>query len=352
MSAPSDHSARGEIHGPPQPLPRLLMAALGLFFSFFLVEGIARIQGPSVCADGENYLLQPDADLGWTFRPGLTLTLDPCDGAAWSAPVTINASGLADQEWPLEKRAEEVRVLLLGGQLADGIGVARGDRLSVRLAHLADQRRGQRVSVINGQIPGYSIARQEKLLEKRGLAFQPDIVVLVLDPVGALRDEGTIALARTLPPASGLLSNSAIHAWWTGRPQHAGSRSARLFPPPLKRSQAEIADARAQALSGVRTLADRAADAGVGFAILVAPPCPDAPYQTDLCDQLENIAPCMDLGGSFTSIRHTTTKPLELCIDGLGRWGRDGHFLASHALWTLLEQSALWPKGVVRGYRL
>jgi hypothetical protein len=341
-----------EIHGPPAKLPRLLMAALGIVLTLLLLEGIARIEGPTVCADEENYLLHPDAELGWTFRPGLTLTLDPCDGAAWSAPVTINDSGLADQEWPLEKRAKETRVLLLGGQLADGIGVARRDRLSVRLAHLADQRRGQRVSVINGQIPGYSMARQETFLEKRGLAFDPDIVVLVLDPVGAHRDEGTIGLAQTLPPAGGLLSSSAIHAWWTGRPATTDQRSARLFPPPTLRSPEETKEAQAQVLSGIRSLAQRAREAGVGFAILVAPPCPETPYPTNLCEDLKSIAPCMDLGGSFASIRNASTKPPELCIDGLGRWGRDGHFLASHALWTLLEQSALWPQGVVRGYRL
>ena len=347
-----ESSSRGEIHGPPAGLPRLLVALIGVCLTLFLLEGIARIQGPRVCFDQENYLLQPDAALGWTFRPGLSLTLDPCDGQAWSAPVTINTDGLADQQWPTQKRPGETRVLLLGGQIADGVGVARGDRLSVRLAHLADQRRGRRVSVINAQIPGYSMARQENFLEQRGLRFQPDIVVLVLDPVGSLRDEGTVALAQPLPPAGGLMASSAIHAWWTGRPPASNPTSARLFPPPGIRSPEELAAAQTSVRAGIQRLAERARRAGAGFAILVAPPCPKAAYPENVCKEFEGIAPCMDIGGSFTSIRKTSTKPPELCIDSLGRWGRDGHFLASHALWTLLESSGLWPEGVVRGYRL
>lgn len=341
-----------KFHGPAETAPKLAMAVLGILLTFLLTELVARIEGPTVCAGKENFLLRPDAEVGWTFRPGLTLTLDPCDGKAWSAPITINTSGLADQEWPHEKRPGEARVLLLGGALADGVGVARGDRLSVRLAHLADQRRGQRVSVINGQIPGYSLARQDQFLAKRGFAFDPDIVVLVLDPVGSLRDEGTIGLAQTLPPATGLLSDSAIHAWWTNRPQTKENTSAQLFPPPRDRSPEEILAAQSQIVTGIENIARRVRAAGAGFAILIAPPCPNRPYPKDLCENLKGIAPCMDLEGSFSSIRKNNAKPPELCIDGLGRWGRDGHFLASHALWTLLEQSELWPSGVVRGYRL
>ena len=42
----------------------------------------------------------------------------------------------------------------------------------------------------------------------------------------------------------------------------------------------------------------------------------------------------------------------ELCTPATNRWGRDAHFLASHAVWELLSSAGLWPEGVVQGHRL
>lgn len=344
-----ESSTTGRIYGPASRAPRYLAAAIGLLLAIFVLDLSLRIEGPRLCADGGTALLATDTELGWTFAPGRTLTLDPCAGAAWSAPVAINQAGLADQEWPVEKRPEEVRVLLLGGALADGVGVARGDRLSVRLAHLADQRHGARVSVINGQIPGYDTARQLLFLERRGLQYQPDIVVLVLDPVGAPLAHSTLAIADALPPSSGLLALGDL----AGASDTGGGASAvRLIERPDALSAAEASAAWKKTVAGIRRLAAASRAAGAGFAVLVAPPCPDQSYPTDLCTELAAIAPCADVGSSFRSIREAAAKPPELCIDELGRWGRDGHFLASHSLWDLIAQAGLWPDSVVRGYRL
>ncbi|MFP6665172.1 MAG: hypothetical protein VCC00_13270 [Deltaproteobacteria bacterium] len=340
---------RGRIHGPTARLPRYLAAAIGLLLAISILDLSLRIEGPRLCADGGIALLAADAELGWTFAPGRTLTLDPCAGTAWSAPVTINQAGLADQEWPLAKRPGEVRVLLLGGALADGVGVARGDRLSVRLAHLADQRRGARLSVINGQIPGYDTARQLLFLEKRGLPYQPDIVVLVLDPARAPLAHSTLAIEDTLPPASGLLARGSLGGTSDAS---SGASAVRLMERSGPLPDAETDAAWQKTRVGIRRLAAAARASGAGFAILVAPPCPEQPYPADLCAELTSIAPCADVGSSFRSIREAAAKPLELCIDELGRWGRDGHFLASHSLWDLIAQGGLWPDSVVRGYRL
>ena len=100
---------------------------------------------------------------------------DPCAPLGtpqqWTAPVSINAEGLHDQRWPYAKPPGEVRVLVLGDEAADGIGIARADRLSVRLAHLSDRRRGARVAAINATIPGYDAAESLRFLERRGAAL-------------------------------------------------------------------------------------------------------------------------------------------------------------------------------------
>lgn len=144
----SEPAPSAGIVGPRRAAPRWIVAACGMLLALLLAEAIARIEGPPVCVGRDGVLLSPDDEVGWTFTPGLTVTVDPCappgTRRAWTAPVAINEQGLHDQPWPYAKPAGEVRVLLLGNEVADGVGIARADRLSVRLAHLTDRTRGAR----------------------------------------------------------------------------------------------------------------------------------------------------------------------------------------------------------------
>ncbi len=344
--------------GPQRRAPRRLVAAGGLLTALLIFEAIARLQGAPVCANTEGVLLQADPEVGWTFTPGMRITLADCGGSAWDAFVATNAAGLADQHWPHEKRPGDVRVLLLGNHVADGLGVAREDRLSVRVAHLADQTRGRRLSVVNATIPGYATAQQLRWLEKRGLAYGPDVVVLVLDPAHDLAANLTHPRPRVveadLPPTSGLLALSGAARWLTGHHGVSPSAPVAVDPPPPLRGDRERSRALAVTRRLVGELARVSLDAGAGFAVLIAPPCPPAPDDgaASLCADLDDVAPCIDPTPTFDGLRSTSTKPLELCLDGYERWGRDGHFLASHALWDLLIRAEVWPAGVVRGHRL
>ncbi|MEW6269013.1 MAG: hypothetical protein AB1689_06905, partial [Thermodesulfobacteriota bacterium] len=301
--------------------------------------------------------------VGWTFAPGLTVTLDPCAPLAarrrWSAPVAINEQGLHDQAWPYAKRPGEVRVLLLGDEVADGVGLARADRLSVRLSHLADSRRGARVSVINGTIPGYGPAEALRFLERRGLRWAPDVVVLLVDPehdLAAALDRPRARLEPgDVPPASGLLDLSGMARWLARTPAvRAGGTVEIAEPSPLA-----SADQRARARERLREIVERIAavsrDAGATFAIAIAPRCPSFDASADgapRCEQLEQIAPCVDLTPAFVELEQGAPGDNELCIPEQARWGRDGHFLASHKIWNLLAERGLWPKTVVRAHRL
>jgi len=295
-----------------------------------------------------------------------------------------------------------VRVLLLGDEVADGVGIARADRLSVRLAHLTDRTRGARVAAINGLIPGYGPAESLRFLEKRGIRYAPDVVVLLLDPesdVAATLDPPAAQqfaadappagpalaadappaaqelaadappaaqelaadappaaqeLAADVPPASGLLALSASTRWLAGRPDAAPARAIRLDEPRPISDEAERARAQARLVELVQQIADTSRAAGAGFAIAIAPRCPlaPAPSAASLCGALEGIAPCIDLGPVFTDLAATKPGPSELCLPGQPRWGRDAHFMASHRIWDTLGASQLWPPQVVRGHRL
>jgi len=361
MQRPEPAPSAG-IVGPRLRSPRWVVATLGTVLALLLIEAIARIEGAPLCDGDHGYLLAADDEVGWTLTPNLTFTLDPCAPPLarrrWSAPVSINAHGLHDQPWPYAKPAGEVRVLLLGDETADGIGIARADRLSVRLAHLTDRRRGARVAAINATIEGYDALHALRFLERRGLRYAPDVVVLLLDPerelAAALDPPEAQELAADVPPASGLLATSGALRWLARQPNATPARAVRVAEPDALADEA----ARARAGSALRATVERIAtvsrEAGAAFAIAIAPRCPlPAPSPaSSLCTALEGIAPCVDLAPVFADL--ATTKPGggELCIPGEARWGRDAHFLASHKIWDTLAASGLWPPTVVRGHRL
>lgn len=348
------------IVGPPRRAPRLIVSACGLLAALVLLEVVTRVEGPPVCAGRASLLLAPDPEVGWTFAPGVTFTLDPCAPAGarrlWSTPVAINSHGLHDQEWAYAKRPDQVRVLLLGNETADGIGVARADRLSVRISHLADRRRGRRVSVINATLPGYGPHEELRFVERRGLRYEPDLVVLLVDPerdlAASLHPPEARPAESTFPPASGLLDLSGTVRWLRGRPAGAPETAVAITEPPAPAGEDERARARARLVAIVRRMAEASRAAGARFAVAIAPRCPRDGGADDLCAALEDVAPCVDLRPVFADLDAAAPGEAQLCIPGQPRWGRDAHFLASHKIWDLLAERGLWPDGVVRGHRL
>ncbi|HEY8515165.1 MAG TPA: hypothetical protein VIS07_06615 [Candidatus Binatia bacterium] len=356
-------ASSGGIVGPQARAPRLVVAGFGLVLALLSAEVVARIEGPPVCADEQALLLAADPEVGWTFTPGLTVTLHPCGSLAaprrWSAPLAINSQGLHDQEWPLAKGPGEVRVLLLGGEVADGVGLTRTDRLSVRLAHLSDSRRGAKVAAINATIPGYGAAESLRFLERRGLAWSPDVVVLLIDPehdLAAALDPPEPRLAPgDVPPASGLIDLSGLARWAARRPAVRAGTAVEIEPPTPLASPEQRAAALARLRDTVARIAEVSREAGAKLAIAITPRCPSLAPPAEgasLCDALSEVAPCVDLTRGFAELERSSRGEAELCIPGDARWGRDGHFLASHEIWNLLAEKGLWPPTVVRAHRL
>lgn len=353
------------IVGPRLTAPRWVVAGLAVVLAIALAEAIALVEGPPVCASDTDVLLAPDDEVGWTFTPNLTVTVDPCvppgTPGAWSAPVSINAAGLHDQPWPWQKPRGEVRVLVLGNEIADGVGVARADRLSVRLGHLTDRTRGARVAAINATIPGYGPAEARRFLERRGLRWSPDVVVLLVDaardPAAVLDPPEMQVIAADVPPASGLMALSASARWLARRPAELPERRVRLDEPVPLDASAGQTTARARLLDEIRSMAATSRDAGAGLAVAIAPRCPlDVSPEAlaraaELCTAIDAVAPCVDLTPVFADLAATKGTG-ELCIPGQPRWGRDAHFLASHKIWDTLGERSLWPPTVVRGHRL
>jgi lysophospholipase L1-like esterase len=112
-----------------------------------------------------------DPDLGWSGRPGATGRVT--DGKLDYA-VELNSQGFRDPERTLAKPPGTKRVLALGDSVTWGWGVEFGQRFT----DLLEQRLGPGVEVLNLACPGYGTDQQYWTLIDRGLAYDPDLVLV------------------------------------------------------------------------------------------------------------------------------------------------------------------------------
>lgn len=89
----------------------------------------------------------------------------------------INSHGQRDIERTVHKKSGTTRILILGDSVVEGHGIQRlEDLMNMQLEALFDD---DHVEVLNFGVSGYNTRSEVELLETRGLAFQPDVVVLV-----------------------------------------------------------------------------------------------------------------------------------------------------------------------------
>jgi hypothetical protein len=141
-------------------VPALLLAA----------EGVARLVSPSPCpqarADelmGCLHVFSPH--YGWALRPGIRL----CPAAGC---VSVNADGNRGPRIPRVRAADGPRrVLVLGDSVAFGMDVADGESWPEKLA-----RPG--LEVVSLAVPGFGTDQELLRLEREGLAYRPDVIVV------------------------------------------------------------------------------------------------------------------------------------------------------------------------------
>ena len=139
----------------------------------------------------ETTLFIRDADLGWRLRPGTT--------APWGgAQVTINSKGLRGPEISYSRNASRPRLLYLGDSVTIGYGLAKYDEAyPFRIEALLEREFRQGVETVNAGVNGYATWQQYLFLEREGLRYQPDVVIVgfvlndVTEPLGLMRFGGT-----------------------------------------------------------------------------------------------------------------------------------------------------------------
>jgi hypothetical protein len=153
---------------------RELLLAAGSICGVLLVLGAIELL---LRAANPDYLLdRPQAGLallhryseayGWEPRPGSVARID-------GQQTTINARGFRGAEHPPQRRTSRRRLLMLGDSIAFGYGVNDGATFSALL-----EARG--FEVVNLAVAGYGTDQSLLRLQREGMAYSPDVVLLHL----------------------------------------------------------------------------------------------------------------------------------------------------------------------------
>lgn len=117
-----------------------------------------------------------DVLLRYRYRPGATVRVGP----SRDVPLRVNALGLLDKEHVIPKPKDVFRIVVLTGSIANDGAIPFEDRFFRRLE---DQLAGavpdgRKVETINVSCEGYNTAQEVRLLEKVGLRYEPDLVIV------------------------------------------------------------------------------------------------------------------------------------------------------------------------------
>ena len=162
----------------------LVLAGGGIVAGILLAEiGIALFypQKVRVTQATVNFFVQYDPELGWANRKGASGGLTPPDNGP-PTQVAVNAEGFRGREVRLPKPKGGKRILFLGDSNTFGFGVSEGERFSDLL-----ERRLAGYDSVNLGVFGYGTDQEAILLEREGLRFAPDLVVVAFS-AGDLND--------------------------------------------------------------------------------------------------------------------------------------------------------------------
>jgi len=186
-AATSKHPDRGEHRAKRHGKRRrkaLLVAAIGLavlltplvlsevWFRWKTFDSLGPWQlGGAVREGVEDEYCQYDPLLGWRGKPNF-------EGLHYRAnlpptPLSLNSKGWRDRERSVRLADGRKRILLLGDSFGMGLGVPFEQAVACLL------EKETRAEVVNLSMNGYSTDQELLVLEKEGLTYQPDVVVLL-----------------------------------------------------------------------------------------------------------------------------------------------------------------------------
>ncbi len=204
-----------------ETLARLALVGLSSAVALGLAEVALQVAGPPQPRDWR--WIEPDELLHHAHVPG---RVSRFRSGEWDVEVRINEAGLRDEEL-VPRSSVDLRILVLGDSFTFGYGVEAEatfpERLEARLAAA-----GRRADVVNAAVISYSPILEYLYLRERGLALEPDVVVVAFD-MSDFQDD-LVYEGAAVRDAAGALQ--AVH------PGPVGS-GRRLVLPALLRSGAD-----------------------------------------------------------------------------------------------------------------
>jgi lysophospholipase L1-like esterase len=124
-----------------------------------------------------------DPEIGYELVPGAR-------GHAWGTDVDVNAAGFRGRE-PSEDHERRRRIVVLGDSITFGNDLP----VDATYPHLLEGllvRRDARWEVLNLGVGGYDTLQEVALLERRGVSFRPELVIVGY----SLNDAGVVSVNR------------------------------------------------------------------------------------------------------------------------------------------------------------
>lgn len=173
---------------------RLLLVLGGLLLGLVMVEVAFRLAGPNVPLDLTMARFQAYHPVyGFFHQPGVSGWVRTDEFTSF---VKFNTQGLRGPEVAIPKPAGTFRALVLGDSVVEGAQVGEDATMAGRLRQeLATVAGGRRVETVNAGVAGFGTGQQLLFLEREGLAYQPDLIVLVFTIANDPADN-SIAVAR------------------------------------------------------------------------------------------------------------------------------------------------------------
>jgi len=155
----------------------LILAALVMVAIPSLAELSLRVA--KVQFDAQLYM--PDPGRGWVLRPGASGVVS----VETRQFVRINGHGFRDEERQYEKRANTVRIAVLGNSWTEALQVPLEKTYCSELERKLTERGcfgGNHVEVLNFGVAGYSTGQELLTLRQEVWKYRPDIVLVAFYP--------------------------------------------------------------------------------------------------------------------------------------------------------------------------
>jgi len=116
-----------------------------------------------------------DPVVGWTEYRNSTQYIRTTE---YDSIFSTNSLGYNDDEWVLEKKTDEKRIITLGDSYTFGAYVEREKNFVEKLEYLLNSDESRKINVMNFGVGGYSGCNEYFTLTNKALVYKPDLVIL------------------------------------------------------------------------------------------------------------------------------------------------------------------------------